>query len=110
MRVQPPVDLGYNTAMNPLDALTVAAPSLAVALIALILGRRAIRHFLKSSHEERPLVPCPKCGYDLQATLFQCPECGTQLLWGQLPGDQRAYDAYTRRLERRELRMRAASR
>jgi len=96
--------------MDPLDALSVAAPSLAVALIALVLGRRAIRHFFKSSHEEAPMVPCPKCGYDLRATLFQCPECGTQLLWGQLPGDQRAYDAYTRRLERRDWRMRALGR
>jgi len=35
--------------------------------------------------KSRTECACPKCGYDVRATLSRCPECGTELRWGMLP-------------------------
>ena len=40
-------------------------------------------------HKEYTPYACPKCGYDVRATLSRCPECGTELRWGMLPHDPR---------------------
>lgn len=39
------------------------------------------------SPKSRTECACPKCGYDVRATLSRCPECGTELRWGMLPDD-----------------------
>jgi predicted RNA-binding Zn-ribbon protein involved in translation (DUF1610 family) len=29
---------------------------------------------------------CPLCGHDICQTPHRCPQCGTRLIWGHLPG------------------------
>ncbi len=95
--------------MSWLDTLSVVAPSAVLAVIALIVFRHAVGRYLRSMKEEQPPIPCPKCSYDLRGNLFFCPECGTELLWGQLPGGQEEYDTVVRHRERQLARMRAGS-
>jgi predicted RNA-binding Zn-ribbon protein involved in translation (DUF1610 family) len=32
------------------------------------------------------LYECPVCGHDIMNTPHRCPNCGTRLIWGYLPG------------------------
>jgi hypothetical protein len=42
---------------------------------------------MKLPHKQKGAYPCPVCGYDIRETLSRCPECGTELQWGQLPDE-----------------------
>jgi hypothetical protein len=45
----------------------------------------ALMVVVKVPHKQEAEYPCPVCGYDIRETLSRCPECGTELQWGQLP-------------------------
>jgi lipopolysaccharide biosynthesis regulator YciM len=44
-----------------------------------------IVRFVTRHRSDGQSVRCPKCGYDVRATLHLCPECDAELRWGQLP-------------------------
>ena len=69
-----------------------------IALLVVVLLYRPVMYFflpplfmlvliilVKLPHRQKAEYPCPVCGYDVRETLSRCPECGTELQWGQLP-------------------------
>jgi endogenous inhibitor of DNA gyrase (YacG/DUF329 family) len=45
-------------------------------------------------HVQRQLVyACPSCGKDIHLTPHRCPNCGTPLVWGELPRHSAVFDS-----------------
>jgi hypothetical protein len=55
----------------------IGAPHWFLALLFAILPAIQLRAILRSRRQNRQGL-CPRCGYDLRATLERCPECGTE--------------------------------
>ena len=60
-----------------------------VLLVFVVLSAMAIMVYLAGkslARRAKGQYDCPVCGHNIMNTPHNCPNCGTRLIWGYLPG------------------------
>jgi hypothetical protein len=89
-------------ALLSLIALATVGPLVAIWLLRGLRAAWACLAWWWGGCREDAVYPCPVCGYDIRETPHRCPECGTKLMWGILPGRK---DLRRRRRRARKSRL-----